>query len=84
MQFALGTLGWLDVVVSWDQRHSKTSASHVQFLHSTDGASFVDHGAPFVAGSAGTWRRPAGRSGGAARATGGGHRLRAERVEFGR
>jgi hypothetical protein len=45
--------------VSWYQRHSNTAARHVQFQYSTDGVSFVNHGALFV-GPSGvfTWHRP--------------------------
>jgi hypothetical protein len=55
VQFAVSTAGWFDVVVSWDQRHSNTSARHVQFQYSTDGVSFIDHGALFVADRGDAW-----------------------------
>jgi hypothetical protein len=55
VQFAVSTAGWFDVVVSWDQRHSNTAARHVQFQYSTDGVSFIDHGALFVGDSGDTW-----------------------------
>jgi len=55
VQFAVSTAGWLDVVVSWDQRHSNTAARHAQFQYSLDGLSFVDHGALFVGNLGDTW-----------------------------
>lgn len=55
VQFAVSTLGFMDVVVSWDQRHSNTAAAHAQFQYSLDGLSFLDFGAPFFATTGDAW-----------------------------
>lgn len=55
VQFAVSTFGWMDIVVSWDQRHSNTAARHAQFQYSTDGTNFVDYGAPFIGNAGDTW-----------------------------
>lgn len=55
VQFAVSTLGWKDITVSWDQRHSNTAARHVQFQYSTDGTTFTDFGNLFVATAGDTW-----------------------------
>lgn len=55
VQFAVSTLGFSDVLVSWDQRHSNTASAFVQFQYSTDGSSFTNFGAPFQATGGDTW-----------------------------
>jgi hypothetical protein len=55
VQFAVSTAGYRDIVVSWDQRHSNTSARHVQFQYSLDGTTFTNYGATFAAGAGDTW-----------------------------
>lgn len=55
VQFSLSTLGWQDIRVSWDQRHSNTAARHVQFQYSTDGTHFLDFGSLFVGNLGDTW-----------------------------
>lgn len=55
VQFAVSTLGFSNIVVSWDQRHSNTASSLVQFQYSTNGSSFVSFGAPFVGTAGDTW-----------------------------
>lgn len=42
VQFNVSTLGFEDVVVSYDLRHSNTSSRYEQFQYSLDGLSFVD------------------------------------------
>jgi len=42
-QFAVSTLGWHDVVVSYDLRHSNASSRYEQFQYSLDGVNFIDH-----------------------------------------
>ena len=42
VQFAVSTVGYTDVVVSWDQRHSNTASRYALFQYTTDGTSFVD------------------------------------------
>lgn len=54
-QFAVSTLGYSDIVVSWDQRHSNTASAFVQFQYSIDGSSFTNFGAPFQATAGDTW-----------------------------
>ncbi len=55
VQFAVSTLGWKDITVSWDQRHSNTAARHVQFQYSTDGTTFTDFGTLFEGNAGDTW-----------------------------
>lgn len=55
VRFNVDTTGWQDIVISWDQRHSNTSARHVQFQYSTDGINFVDFGSLFEATAGDTW-----------------------------
>ena len=55
IQIQVSTLGLKDIALSWDQRHSNTSARHVQVQYSTDGSSFTDFGAAFVGTAGDTW-----------------------------
>jgi len=41
-QFSVSTVGFQNVVVSYDLRHSNTSSRYEQFQYSTDGLNFVD------------------------------------------
>lgn len=43
-QFAVSTLGFTNVVVTWDQRHSNTVSKYFQFQYSTDGSTFSSTG----------------------------------------
>lgn len=54
-QFAVSTLGFSDIVIRWDQRHSNTASAFVQFQYSTDGSSFTSFGAPLQATAGDTW-----------------------------
>jgi hypothetical protein len=54
-QFAVSTLGFSDVVIRWDQRHSNTASAFVQFQYSIDGSSFTNFGTPFQATAGDTW-----------------------------
>lgn len=58
-QFAVSTLGYFNVVVSWDQRHSNTVSRYFQFQYSTDGNTFSSTGLAgdgiFMATSGDTW-----------------------------
>lgn len=42
VQFNVSTLGFEDIVVSYDLRHSNTSSRYEQFQYSLDGTSFTD------------------------------------------
>lgn len=42
--FAVSTVGYQDILVSWDQRHSNTSSRFLQFQYSLDGVSFSSTG----------------------------------------
>jgi hypothetical protein len=55
IEVRLSTVGFQDIVVSWDQRHSNTSSRHVQFQYSTDGSTFTDFGGLFEANAGDTW-----------------------------
>lgn len=55
VQFAVSTAGFTGVTVSWDQRHSNTSARGVEFFYSTDGTTFTSFGSISNATSGDTW-----------------------------
>lgn len=55
VQFSVSTLGFRDIIVSWDQRHSNTSSRFVQFQYSLDGLQFTDHGGLLVGDAGDTW-----------------------------
>jgi PEP-CTERM motif len=57
-KFSVSTVGFNNVVVSWDQRHSNTSSKYVAFQYTIDGTTFLDvAGATglFTAGTGDTW-----------------------------
>lgn len=57
--FASSTLGYQNIIVSWDQRHSNTSSRFVQFQYSLDGSTFTSAGLAgdgiFTGASGDTW-----------------------------
>ena len=53
-QFLVSTVGWQDVVISFDLRHSNTAAAHETVQYTLDGATWVDAGS-FVATAGDTW-----------------------------
>ncbi|MFV9503854.1 MAG: ExeM/NucH family extracellular endonuclease [Oscillochloridaceae bacterium umkhey_bin13] len=55
VQFNVSTVGFENIVVNWDQRHSNTSARHVRFQYSTDGTTFTNLGTLFEASSGDAW-----------------------------
>jgi hypothetical protein len=55
VQFNVSTVGYSNIVIEWDTRHSNTAARHQQFQYSTDGTNFVDFGSLFVASTGDTW-----------------------------
>lgn len=55
VQFNVSTLGFQDVVVTWDQRHSNSSSRFVQFQYTTDGSSWTDFGGLFEGTTGDTW-----------------------------
>ncbi len=55
VQFAVSTVGYSDIVVRWDQRHSNTAARDVRFQYSVSGLAFVDFGPLLTAESGGVW-----------------------------
>lgn len=54
VQFKVSTVGYQDVVVSYDLRHSNTSSRHELFQYSLDGTNFVD-GTLFDGNAGDTW-----------------------------
>jgi hypothetical protein len=54
VQFNISTLGYQDVVISYDLRHSNTSSRYELFQYSLDGVSFVDY-ATFDGNAGDTW-----------------------------
>lgn len=54
VQFAVSTLGYDTISVSYDLRHSNTSARHELFQYSLDGVQFIDF-ATFTGAAGDTW-----------------------------
>jgi hypothetical protein len=54
VQFAVSTLGFKDVVISYDLRHSNTSSRYEQVQYSLDGTNFLDI-AQFDGNAGDTW-----------------------------
>jgi hypothetical protein len=42
VQFLVSTVGYTNVVVTWDQRNSNTASRYTQLQYTTDGSSFMD------------------------------------------
>jgi MYXO-CTERM domain-containing protein len=59
VQFHVSTLGFENIAVDWDQRHSNTSSRYLQFQYSIDGVSFTSAGLAgdgiFVGAASDTW-----------------------------
>jgi hypothetical protein len=55
VQFGTSTAGFTGITVSWDQRHSNTSARGVEFFYSTDGTNFISFGSISNATAGDTW-----------------------------
>jgi MYXO-CTERM domain-containing protein len=55
VQFSVSTVDQQDIIITWDQRHSNTSAKHVQFQYSTDGTTFTDLGDLYTATIGDIW-----------------------------
>jgi hypothetical protein len=55
VQFSASTAGFENITINWDQRHSNTSARHVQFQYSLDGTTFTDFGTLFQGTAGDTW-----------------------------
>ena len=41
-QFAVSTLGYVDVVVAWEEQHSSTASRYTRFQYTTDGLTYID------------------------------------------
>ncbi|MBX3358876.1 MAG: lamin tail domain-containing protein [Phycisphaeraceae bacterium] len=54
VEFAVSTVGFTNIVVTWDHRHSNTSSRFSQFMYSTDGVNFIA-GPVFEATGGDTW-----------------------------
>ena len=54
VQFNTSTVGFEDIVVNFDQRHSNTAARNVRLQYSVDGTTFVNAD-PFTATAGDTW-----------------------------
>jgi hypothetical protein len=55
IQVSVDSRGWQSLGVSFDLRASSGSPRHQQFQYALDGRSFVDFGAPYVAGNGDQW-----------------------------
>ncbi|MFN4242668.1 MAG: PEP-CTERM sorting domain-containing protein [Tepidisphaerales bacterium] len=55
IQALVSTVGYLDIQLRWDQRHSNTAARHVQVQYTIDGVNFTDIGPLFVGTAGDTW-----------------------------
>lgn len=53
VKFAISTGGYQNIIVTWSQRNSNTASAYTQFQYSIDGSTFVDFGAPLIAGGNG-------------------------------
>lgn len=58
-RFDVSTVGFQDIIVTWDNRHSNTSSKFVRFEYTTDGSSFssagIANGGVFEASAGDTW-----------------------------
>jgi PEP-CTERM motif len=54
-QFLVSTVGFSDIQVSYDLRHSNTSSRFEQFQYTTDGATWTDFGSLFDGNAGDTW-----------------------------
>lgn len=54
-QFLVSTVGFQNIGVRWDQRHSNTAPRHVQLQYTTDGSTWTDLGTPFEGTAGDTW-----------------------------
>jgi hypothetical protein len=55
IQFSVSTVGFENIIVSWDQRHSNTAPRHVQVQYTTDGVSWTDFGSLFIGNAGDSW-----------------------------
>jgi hypothetical protein len=59
VQFNVSTVGWLDIVVSFDTRHSNTASRFLRFDYTTDGTNWVlgsaGAGTVFIGDAGDTW-----------------------------
>lgn len=56
VEFLVSTVGYTNVMVSWDQRLSNTASRYSQFQYTTNGMTFMDHAGGLFSGMAGdTW-----------------------------
>ncbi len=53
-QFAVSTMGYSDITLSWDQYSSGTGPTSFQLAYSTDGLSFTEFGSAYTV-AAGSW-----------------------------
>jgi len=54
-QFLVSTVGFQNINVRWDQRHSNTAPRHVQLQYTTNGSTWTDFGSPFLGTAGDTW-----------------------------
>lgn len=50
VQFSTSTVGFENIIITWNQRNSGTASAYTQFQYSIDGSNFVDFNAPSLAG----------------------------------
>ena len=48
VQFNVSTVGYSNIVVRWDQRVTSTASKYYRLQYSTNGNTFLDHGAPVM------------------------------------
>jgi hypothetical protein len=58
IQFNVSTVGYTDIQVSFEHRHSNTGSRWLQFQYSTDGVSFLDFGSPLETDGTTWYLRP--------------------------
>jgi len=55
VQFAVSTVGYENIVFTWDHRHSNTAANTVALLYSTDGGATFTEAAVYTANAGDAW-----------------------------
>ena len=55
VQFNVSTLGFQDILLAWEQKHSATASKYTRLQYTTDGSTFVDGGLITMTSTNGDW-----------------------------
>src|ERR1035437_6524135 len=55
VQFNVSTLGYQNILLAWEQRHSPTASKYTRLQYTTDGSSFVDADLITMTSTTGDW-----------------------------